>query len=137
MERLTNSGRQIVAVVIDAKGEILGYQTKNQLDPSEDQFYVAGDRRQLFEVNGTKFGVAICHEGWRYPETVRWAAMRGAKIVFQPQHTATEKAGVKLTRWGSAEARTLEKAMICAALRTQLFCQRQPMRSVIRNPPRL
>src|SRR5260370_31036 len=39
MERLTDAGRQIVAVVIDAQGEIHGYQTKNQLDPSEDQFY--------------------------------------------------------------------------------------------------
>jgi hypothetical protein len=26
------------------------------------------------------FGVAICHEGWRYPETVRWAARRGAQV---------------------------------------------------------
>ena len=30
------------------------------------------------------FGVAICHEGWRYPETVRWAARRGAHVVFHP-----------------------------------------------------
>src|SRR5438874_7648345 len=82
MERLTETGRQIVAVVIDARGQIQGYQTKNQLDPSEDQFYVPGNTRQLFEINGIKFGVAICHEGWRYPETVRWAAVRGAHIVF-------------------------------------------------------
>src|ERR1700726_205145 len=31
MERLTEGGRQIVAVVIDAHGQIQGYQTKNQL----------------------------------------------------------------------------------------------------------
>src|SRR5262245_55440496 len=42
MERLTQAGRQIVAVVIDASGELQGYQTKNQLDPSEDRFYVPG-----------------------------------------------------------------------------------------------
>jgi predicted amidohydrolase len=82
MERLTEAGRQIVAVVIDAQGEIQGYQTKNQLAPSEDPFYVPGNTRQLFEVNGIKFGVAICHEGWRYPETVRWAAVRGPKSSF-------------------------------------------------------
>src|SRR5689334_8974609 len=95
MERLTEAGRQIDAVVIDAGGELQGYQTKNQLDPSEDRFYVPGDTRQLFEVNGVKFGIAICHEGWRYPETVRWAAMRGAKIVFHPQLTGTEQSGVR------------------------------------------
>src|SRR6185295_16048974 len=64
MERLVSTGRQIVAVVIDGRGQIQGYQTKNQLAPTEDQFYVPGHRRQLFEINGLKFGVAICHEGW-------------------------------------------------------------------------
>ncbi|HET9222476.1 MAG TPA: carbon-nitrogen hydrolase family protein, partial [Roseiflexaceae bacterium] len=68
MERLAKTGRQIVAVVFDAQGQIQGYQTKNQLDPSEDQFYVPGDTRRLFEVDGVKFGVTICHEGWRYAE---------------------------------------------------------------------
>ena len=78
MERISETGRQIVAYVIDADGQLQGYQTKNQLDPTEDKFYVPGNTRRLFETNGVKFGVAICHEGWRYPETVRWAAMRGA-----------------------------------------------------------
>ena len=50
MERLTDGGRQIVAVVIDAQGRIQGYQTKTQLDPSEDRFYVPGHGRRLFEV---------------------------------------------------------------------------------------
>ena len=48
MERLTDGGRQIAAVVIDAQGRIQGYQTKNQLDPSEDRFYVPGHARRLF-----------------------------------------------------------------------------------------
>jgi predicted amidohydrolase len=110
-ERFTGAGRQIAAYVIDAQGQIQGYQTKNQIDPSEDQFYVPGNTRRLFEINGVKFGVAICHEGWRYPETVRWAAIRGAKIVFHPQHTGTEREGVRLTQWGAAEAPYYEKAM--------------------------
>src|SRR5262245_55667159 len=71
MERLTDAGRQIAACVIDARGQILGYQTKNQLDPSEDPFYVPGSTRQLFEVNGVKFGVAVCHEGRRFAGTRR------------------------------------------------------------------
>jgi ribosomal-protein-alanine N-acetyltransferase len=36
---------------------------------------------------GTNEISGICHEGWRYPETVRWAARRGASIVFHPQYT--------------------------------------------------
>jgi predicted amidohydrolase len=121
MERLTEEGRQIAAYIFDARGQLLGYQTKNQLDPSEDQFYVAGNTRQLFEVNGIKFGVAICHEGWRYPETVRWAAVRGAKIVFHPQHTGSEHAGVRLTQWGAADAPYYEKAMMMRSRENTIY----------------
>jgi predicted amidohydrolase len=121
MERLTDAGRQIAACVIDARGEILGYQTKNQLDPSEDPYYVPGTTRQLFEINGTKFGIAICHEGWRYPETVRWAAMRGAKIVFHPQLTGSDRTGVRLTQWGSADAPYYEKAMMMRSIENAIY----------------
>jgi predicted amidohydrolase len=121
MERITEAGRQVAAFVIDADGEIQGFQTKNQLDPTEDQFYVPGDTRQLFEVNGMKFGIAICHEGWRYPETVRWAAVRGAKIVFHPQHTGTEREGVRLTEWASASAPYYEKAMMMRSRENTIY----------------
>ena len=121
MERLTEAGRQIVAVVIDARGRIQGYQTKNQLDPTEDQFYVPGNTRQLFEINGVKFGVAICHEGWRYPETVRWAAVRGAKIVFHPHHTGSDQSGVRLTEWGAASSPYYEKAMMMRSRENTIY----------------
>ena len=78
MERLSANGRQIVAYVFDSHGALLGYQTKNQLDPSEEPSYVPGNTRRIFQIDGVKFGIAICHEGWRYPETVRWAAVRMA-----------------------------------------------------------
>jgi predicted amidohydrolase len=121
MERLTEAGRQIVACVIDAQGQIRGYQTKNQLDPTEDQFYVPGNTRQLFEINGIKFGVAICHEGWRYPETVRWAAVRGAKIVFHPHHTGSDRHGVRLTQWGAAGGPYYEKAMMMRSMENTIY----------------
>jgi len=121
MERLTEAGRQIAAFVIDARGEIQGCQTKNQLDPTEDRFYVPGHTRQLFEVNGLKFGVAICHEGWRYPETVRWAAVRGAKIVFHPQLTGSDQHGVRLTEWGSAGGPYYEKAMMMRSIENTIY----------------
>jgi predicted amidohydrolase len=121
MERLTPAGRQIVAVVIDDHGEIRGYQTKNQLDPSEDRFYVPGNTRQLFEINGTKFGVAICHEGWRYPETVRWAAARGAKIVFHPHHTGSDHTGARPAQGGDANGAYYEKAMMLRSMENTIY----------------
>ena len=121
MERMTEAGRENVACVIDAGGQIQGYQTKNQLDPSEDRFYVPGDTRRLFEIDGIKFGVAICHEGWRYPETVRWAAVRGAKIVFHPHHTGSDQAGIRLTEWGAAGGPYYEKAMMMRSRENTIY----------------
>ncbi len=121
MERLTEAGRQIAAFVIDARGEIQGCQTKNQLAPTEDRFYVPGTTRRLFEVGGVKFGVAICHEGWRYPETVRWAAVRGAKIVFHPHHTGSDREGVRLTQWGAAGGPYYEKAMAMRSIENTIY----------------
>jgi predicted amidohydrolase len=120
-ERLTNAGRQIAAFVFDSHGRLQGYQTKNQLDPTEDRFYVPGNTRRLFEAGGVKFGVAICHEGWRYPETVRWAAARGAKIVFHPQHTGSEREGVRLNAWGSPDAPYYEKAMMMRSIENTIY----------------
>lgn len=121
LECVVDGGRRIAAIVIDASGQVQGIQTKNQLDPTEDRFYVPGDTRRLFEVNGVKFGVVICHEGWRYPETVRWAATRGAKIVFHPQLTGMHRAGSRLTDWGSPDAPYYEKAMMCRSIENGIY----------------
>ena len=121
VERITGAGRQVAACVFDARGEYLGCQTKNQLDPSEDPHYVPGTGRRVFEAGGVRFGIAICHEGWRYPETVRFAAARGASIVFHPQHTGSERAGVRLTAWGSPEAPYYEKAMLMRSLENTIY----------------
>jgi len=124
IEHIADDGRQIAAFVFGADGQLLGLQTKNQLDPSEDRFYVPGTTRRIFEVNGVKFGIAICHEGWRYPETVRWAATRGAKIVFHPSLTGYNRpnGGVpKLATFGSNEAPYYENAMRCRSIENTIY----------------
>jgi N-carbamoylputrescine amidase len=121
MERQARAGRQIVAVVIDSQGKIQGYQTKNQLDPSEERCYVPGTTRQVFELRGIRFGIAICHEGWRYPETVRWAAVRGAKIVFHPHHAGSDRRGVAPIEWGAAAGAYYEKAMMMRSIENTIY----------------
>ena len=77
--------RSIASVlVVDAEGKRLGFQDKVQIDPSEDDTYVPGAERNVFTIGALKFGVVICHEGWRYPETTRFAVRRGAHVVFHP-----------------------------------------------------
>jgi predicted amidohydrolase len=116
LELIGPAGRRVAACVIDAAGCVLGYQAKVQLDPSEDANYVPGTGRRVFEVEGLRFGIAICHEGWRYPETVRWAVRRGAKLVFHPQHTGSNTSGIVPTRWGAPESPYYEKAMMMRSI---------------------
>jgi len=110
-----------VAFVISAQGNVLGYQSKNQLDPSEDDIWDAGSERQIFEINGLKFGISICHEGFRYPETVRWAAQRGAKIVFHPHFTGSDIEGPELKEWGDKHNPYYEKAIMVRALENTIY----------------
>lgn len=115
------NGRLNVAFVISNKGEVLGYQTKNQLDPTEDNTWIPGTERKIFEVNGVKFGITICHAGFRYPESVRWAAMNDAKIVFHPQCTASNTTGPQLSEWGSKDNPYYEKAMMMRAMENTIY----------------
>ena len=110
-----------VAFVISAEGEVLGYQSKVQLDPSEDNLWIAGKGRKLFEVQELKFGIAICHEGFRYPETVRWAAREGAAIVFHPHFTGSDIEGVELKEWCHVNNPYYEKAMMMRALENTIY----------------
>jgi predicted amidohydrolase len=121
MEWMTPAGLQNRAYVISAGGEVLGHQTKDQITPGgEERNYVPEGTRRMFAVKGVPFGVAICHEGWRFPETVRWAAVRGAKIVFQPQVTGSDQPGkpVQARVWGQSY---YEMAMILRAKENSIY----------------
>ncbi|SDE21021.1 Predicted amidohydrolase [Mucilaginibacter pineti] len=110
-----------VVQVVSNKGDLLGYQTKNQLDPTEDEIWTAGTTRRIFEVNGLKFGITICHEGFRYPESVRWAAMNGAHIVFHPYCTGSDVEGSQLTEWGHKDNPYYEKAQMMRAIENTIY----------------
>lgn len=110
-----------VAHVISANGEYLGYQSKNQLDPSEDNTWDAGTDRKIFEIAGLKFGITICHEGFRYPESTRWAARNGAQLVFHPHLAGSDVKGSKPDTWGSMSSPYYEKAMMVRALENTVY----------------
>ncbi len=97
-ERVVDGALFATALVINRDGTIAGFQDKVQLDPSEEGTYAFGSGRRVFQAGPLTFGIAICHEGWRYPETVRWAARRGAHIVFA-DIDITEATGLLAARW--------------------------------------
>jgi predicted amidohydrolase len=114
-ERVVHGALLISALVINRDGTIAGFQDKVQLDPSEEATYTPGSGRRIFQTGPLTFGIAICHEGWRYPETVRWAAQRGAHIVFHPQFHEAEPGGYRPSSFADPANSFHEKAVLCRA----------------------
>jgi predicted amidohydrolase len=121
MEWQTHTGLHNRAFVVGRDGAVAGWQAKNQLPPEEEPFYVPDGQRRLFEIDGVPFGITICHEGWRYPESVRWAAVRGAQLVFHPQLTGSDRTGATLTRWGDPRSPYYEKAMVARSVENSIY----------------
>jgi predicted amidohydrolase len=114
-ERVVDEALFATALVINRDGTIAGFQDKVQLDPSEDGLYSAGSGRQVFQTGPVTFGVTICHEGWRYPETVRWPVRRGAQIVFHPHFHEAEPGGYVASSFADPANSFHEKAALCRA----------------------
>ena len=114
-ERVVDDALLATALVINRDGTVADFQDKVQLDPSEDTIYSPGAGRQMFQSGPLKFGVVICHEGWRYPETVRWAARRGAHVVFHPQFHEAAPASHIPSSYADSQNSFHEKAVLCRA----------------------
>jgi predicted amidohydrolase len=114
-DRFVDGAFRISALVIDRQGGIDGFQDKVQLDPSEESLYVPGTERRLFRAGPLTFGISICHEGFRYPETVRWSAVRGAHIVFHPHFTEAETGAFRPSRYVDPNNSFHETTTLCRA----------------------
>jgi len=114
-ERVIDDALLATALVVNGDGTIAGFQDKVQLDPSEDDIYSPGSGRRVFQTGPLVFGVAICHEGWRYPETVRWAVRHGAHIVFHPHFHEAEPGGYRPSSFADPASSFHEKAALCRA----------------------
>jgi predicted amidohydrolase len=114
-ERVLDGGPVATALVIDPDGSTAGFQDKVQIDPSEEGTYTPGCGRRVFQAGPLTFGISICHEGWRYPETVRWAARRGAHCVFHPHFHEAEPGSYRPAIFADPANSFHEKAALCRA----------------------
>ena len=120
-ERYVSDKPRLTALVVKPDGQVAGYQDKVQLDPSEDARYEPGSERQVFEIEGLRFGIVICHEGFRYPETTRWAARHGAQLVFHPHYDEAEPGSFQPTEFADPRNSFHEKAFLCRAAENNCF----------------
>jgi predicted amidohydrolase len=114
-ERFVDGALRLTALVVDAEGKVAGFQDKVQMDPSEEGAYSPGDSRRVFRVGALTVGVVICHEGWRYPETARWAARRGAQLIVHPHFDEPEPGDYAPTTFADPANTFHEKALLCRA----------------------
>lgn len=114
-ERIIDDRLLATALVINPDGTIAGFQDKVQIDPSEEVVYSPGSGRHIFQIGPLTFGIAICHEGWRYPETVRWSVRHGAQIVFHPHFHEAENGSYRPSHFGDPANSFHEKAILCRA----------------------
>ncbi len=114
-ERMVDGALVATALVINQDGSIGGFQDKVQIDPSEEGTYTPGSGRRVFQAGPLTFGIAICHEGWRYPETVRWAARHGAQVVFHPHFHEAEPGSYRPSVFADPANSFPEKAALCRA----------------------
>jgi predicted amidohydrolase len=120
-ERVNDGGLIPSALVVNRDGTIAGFQDKVQIDPSEEGTYAPGSGRRVFQSGPLTFGVAICHEGWRYPETVRFAARQGAHVVFHPHFHEASPGSYRPTTFADPANTFHEKAALCRAAENTIF----------------
>jgi predicted amidohydrolase len=120
-ERIVEGKVVPTALVINQDGSIAGFQDKAQIDPSEEDTYTPGAGRRVFQAGSLTFGVSICHEGWRYPETVRWAARHGAHAVFHPHFHVAEADSYRPSTFADTANTFHEKAVLCRAAENTVY----------------
>lgn len=140
-ERFADAGLVLTALVINADGSIAGFQDKRQIDPTEEPVYVTGDGNTVFKAGELTFGISICHEGFRYPETVRSAARRGAQLVFHPHFHEASSGSFRPTTFGDPRNTFHEITALCRAAENTIFyasvnyaTEGSPTTSAIVNP---
>jgi predicted amidohydrolase len=114
-ERIVDDDVRISVLVVNADGSVAGFQDKVQMAPEEDDVYAPGSGRRVFHAGPLTFGIAICHEGWRYPETVRLAVRKGAHLVVHPHYHWAEPGDYVPSTFADPANTFHEKALLCRA----------------------
>ena len=78
------------AAVVVARGVLVGVYRKTCLLPGESLFE-RGDAYPVFEANGVRFGVNICHDT-RYAEPAARVAAQGARLLLVPAQNMMRRA---------------------------------------------
>lgn len=72
-------------VLISSEGEVIGRQRKFHLDWAKEKIFEPGTENLVFQTKfRVKVGIAVCVDGWGWPEQTTELALKGADIIFNP-----------------------------------------------------
>ena len=75
----------------------------------------------MFTAAGVTFGIAICHEAFRYPEIARSLVLAGAQVVFAPHYVTTDDGSLPGRLVRRLEPVQREGAACAARSRTRVY----------------
>ncbi len=91
----SDEAKPYISQVVAGPDGLLGVYRKTHLSPNERATYRAGQKIEVFSLNGTHFGVQLCYES-HFPEISTVMALKGAEILLiphaSPRGTPAEKA---------------------------------------------
>ena len=91
-------GREYLTQVLVGPDGILAAYRKTHLGPTEKTLFQAGDRIEVTEALGVRFGIQLCYEG-HFPEVTLAQALGGAEVILLPHASPRESPEEKLDRW--------------------------------------
>ncbi len=114
-ERFVDGRLRITALVIGPDGSRARLAGQGAARPDRGPPVRARRRTRGLHRRRPGFGVVICHEGWRYPETVREAVRTGAQLVLHPHFSPAEPGGFRPDAYAEPGNSFHEAAVLCRA----------------------
>ncbi len=87
-----------ITQVITDKNGLIGKYRKTHLSPLEKKQYIAGDKIELYRIQGFSFGIQLCYET-HFPELSTIMSLMGADVIFAPHASPRGTAKEKLNSW--------------------------------------
>lgn len=77
---------------------LIGAYRKTHLGPTEKTMFQAGNRLNVIDYRGIRYGLQLCYEG-HFPEVTQAQALAGAEVILIPHASPRENPEEKLERW--------------------------------------
>lgn len=111
----SGSGRIYAAHLVFNPDGSIGKYRKIHTAPFEKEYYSSGDKIEVFEIDGFRFGIQLCYDA-HFPELACAMALKGADAVLIPHASPRGTCEEKYNSWlRHLTARAFDNGMYIAA----------------------